>query len=190
MSLCTIYSQYVPASVIPAQLVTRRRRGDIVMLPWFCPCFALTVWKKRSLPASSFKLADMFTVPRRWTQLILEVRSQWSMSLANMGRLASYTMNCLCFMCFILMHMPLKGFYTTSDQLEGKKDVLYIWWMKRTKTYRILEFIQDPWWKSYINFNSQKRKKDKTNFRHTFLNWWIMQSLAKSWKMWETELIY
>ena len=37
--------------------------------------------------------------------------------------------------------------------------------MKLTKIYRVLQFDESPWLAKYINFNTEKRKEAKNDFK-------------------------
>ena len=79
--------------------------GDIVMLPWFCPCVRQSVSQSVSvsclnlvnaiatklLCTSSSNVADMFTMTRGWTLLILEVRGQRSRSQLTYTEISLWT---------------------------------------------------------------------------------------------------
>ena len=42
--------------------------------------------------------------------------------------------------------------------------------VKITKVHNVVEFNQKPWLKTYIDFNTDKRKEAKMNLRRTSLN--------------------
>ena len=60
--------------------------------------------------------------------------------------------------------------------------------LKVTKVHRALKFKQSPWLKQYIDFNTNKRKEEKTSFEKDFSKLMNNTFLEKPWKTLGKEL--
>ena len=55
--------------------------------------------------------------------------------------------------------------------------------LKIKKVHRVLEFDQSPWFKQYIDFNTEKRKHAKNSFKKDFFKLMNNSILAKQWEI-------
>ena len=58
-------------------------------------------------------------------------------------------------------------------------------WLVLKKNHRVITFNQNALLKSYIDLNSDLRKKAKNHFKKDFLKMMNKPFLEKLWKMWE-----
>lgn len=57
--------------------------------------------------------------------------------------------------------------------------------MKLSHIHRILEYRQEPWLMSYIDFNSNNRKDAKNDFEKDFFKLITMLCLGRRWRIYE-----